>query len=110
MPPPNANHDPDQRSILDPVLGDGRALIIFTGLCLALAGVFALFQSVTGHLLPQDVEYLGMTSDELCGIDECRIVHFMFHDRVSFGGVLITIGLLYMWLAEFPLRCGLAWA
>jgi hypothetical protein len=34
----------------------------------------------------------------------------MFHDRVSFGGVLIAIGSLYMWLAEFPLRHGEPWA
>jgi hypothetical protein len=34
----------------------------------------------------------------------------MFHDRVAFGGSLIAIGLLYMWLAEFPLRRGEAWA
>jgi hypothetical protein len=34
----------------------------------------------------------------------------MFHDRVSFGGVLISIGTLYLWLAEFPLKEGRAWA
>lgn len=34
----------------------------------------------------------------------------MIHDRVSFGGVLIAIGTLYLWLAEFPLKEGKAWA
>jgi hypothetical protein len=34
----------------------------------------------------------------------------MFHDRVSFGGVLIAIGTLYLWLAEFPLRRGEEWS
>ena len=34
----------------------------------------------------------------------------MFHDRVAFGGALIAIGALYMWLAEFPLRQRQAWA
>ena len=34
----------------------------------------------------------------------------MFHDRVAFGGSIIAIGLLYMWLAEFPLGKGEAWA
>src|SRR6185436_19359014 len=33
-----------------------------------------------------------------------------FHDRVSFGGVLIAIALLYLWLCEFALRDGEAWA
>jgi hypothetical protein len=34
----------------------------------------------------------------------------MFHDRVAFGGALIAIGALYLWLAEFPLRQRKAWA
>jgi len=51
-----------------------------------------------------------MTSDELCAVHGCRIVHFMIHDRVSFGGALIAIGLLYLWLAAVPLRLGQVWA
>jgi hypothetical protein len=34
----------------------------------------------------------------------------MFHDRVSFGGVLMAIGTLYLWLSAFPLRRGEEWA
>src|SRR5258708_16231639 len=34
----------------------------------------------------------------------------MVHDRVSFGGVLIAIGVMYLWLAEFPLRRRESWA
>jgi hypothetical protein len=100
----------DDRGFFEAMVGDGRPLIAFTGLCLALSGAFALFQSLTGHFLPHDTEFLNMTAQDLCGIDECRIVHFMFHDRVSFGGALIAIGVLYLWLAEFPLRAGEAWS
>lgn len=98
------------RGFFEALVGDGRPLIVFTALCLALAGVFALFQAATGHFLPQDVSFLGMSAPDLCGIDRCRIVHFMIHDRVSFGGGLIAIAVLYLWLAEFPLREGEAWA
>lgn len=100
----------DQRSFLGALLGDGRPLILFTGLCLVLSGLFALFLSATGHFLPHDVQFLGMGAEQLCSLNECRIVHFMFHDRVSFGGALIAIGTLYLWLAEFPLRNGQSWA
>ena len=31
-----------------------------------------------------------MTPDQLCAIGDCRVVAFMFHDRVAFGGVLIA--------------------
>jgi hypothetical protein len=102
---PNPN-----RGFFSAVVGDGRPLLILTALILILSGGFALFQSCTGQFLPQDVEYLQMTARDLCRLDQCRIVHFMFHDRVSFGGTLIAVGSLYLWLAEFPLRQGQAWA
>ncbi len=75
-----------------------------------IAGGFAIFLSATGAFLPQDVDYLGMQVRDLCSIGNCRTVHFMFHDRVSFGGVLIAIGTIYLWLSEFPLKEGKAWA
>ena len=34
----------------------------------------------------------------------------MFHDRVAFGGVLIAIAVLYLWLTTVPLAAGAAWA
>jgi hypothetical protein len=34
----------------------------------------------------------------------------MFHDRVSFGGALIAIGFLYIWLEQFPLKARETWA
>lgn len=104
------NESPDNRGLLQAFIGDGRPLLVFTGLSLLLSGGFALFLGATGHFLPHDVQFLGMTPEQLCSINECRIVHFMIHDRVAFGGALIAIGVLYMWLAEFPLRAGEAWA
>lgn len=100
----------DDRGLPEALLGDGRPLLLFSGLALVLAGAFALFLSANKHFLPHDVHYLGMTAEQLCGISNCRVVYFMFHDRVAFGGALIAIGALYMWLAEFPLRQRQAWA
>jgi hypothetical protein len=99
----------DQRGFFE-MIGDGRPLLMLTALSLIFSGGFAIFQSATGQFLPHDVQYLGMTAQDLCRLDQCRIVHFMFHDRVSFGGALIAVGSLYLWLAEFPLRQGQAWA
>ncbi|MFN2493118.1 MAG: hypothetical protein ABR501_09580 [Pyrinomonadaceae bacterium] len=100
----------DDRGLLQALLGDGRPLLLFSGLSLVLSGAFALFLSASKHFLPHDVQYLGMTAEQLCGFKSCRVVYFMFHDRVAFGGALIAIGALYMWLAEFPLRERKAWA
>jgi hypothetical protein len=100
----------DEPGYFAALLGDGRPLLAFSGLALILSGGFAILQSASGQFLPHDVEFLGMTARDLCRLDGCRIVHFMFHDRVSFGGSIIAVGALYLWLAEFPLRAGEAWA
>ena len=65
---------------------------MLSSLALVAFGGFALFLGATGHFLPHDTAYLGMTAEQLCDLHACRIVHFMVHDRVSFGGVLVAIG------------------
>lgn len=77
---------------------------------LMLSGIFALFLAATQTFLPHDLAYLGMQPAALCDLHACRVVHFMFHDRVSFGGTLMAIGTLYLWLIAFPLPRGEAWA
>ncbi len=85
-------------------------LLVLLGVGLLLSGLFALFLGLTGQFLPHDERFLGMTARELCALRGCRVVHFMIHDRVSFGGTLVALGLLYLWLTLFPLREGRAWA
>src|SRR5581483_4073003 len=89
---------------------EGWPLIAITGLVLIASGLFALILAATVQLLPYDVHYLGTSVKALCDLQACRIVHFMAHDRVSFGGSIISIGALYVWLAISPLRNGRAWA
>ena len=100
----------ESAGLIEALVDDGRPLISLTGLSLALSGGFALFQSATGHFLPHDTDFLQMAPQDLCSINECRIVHFMFHDRVSFAGALIGIAVLYLWLAAFPLKEREAWS
>lgn len=97
-------------SLLEGLVGDGRPLLSLSGIVLIASGAFALFLSATGHFLPHDEQFLGMTARELCNINQCRIVHFMFHDRTSFGGAIAAIGVLYLWLVAFPLAQRQAWA
>lgn len=79
------------RGLVDAFVSDGRSLISLCGIRLGLAGLFAIFQSITGHFLPHDVTFLQMQPEALCRIHECRIVHFMIHDRISFGGALAVL-------------------
>lgn len=98
------------RGLLEVAIGDGRPPLLFTSMGLVLSGAFALFLSAVRQFLPHDVAYLGMTAQELCAFYDCRIVDFMVHDRAAFGGALVAIGVLYLWLIVFPLAEGRAWA
>ncbi|MBK8257984.1 MAG: hypothetical protein IPK82_35630 [Polyangiaceae bacterium] len=88
----------------------GPYLVGFTGIVLIGSGIFALLLAATVKMLPYDVQFLGMTMEDLCSRNACRIVHFMAHDRVSFGGSIISVGAIYAWLGAVPLRRGEAWA
>src|SRR3954465_2345328 len=100
----------DRRGFFEALAGDGRPLLALTGVSLIGSGLFAFFLASTGHFLPHDLQYLGMTAEELRTIAHGRLARFMMHDRVSFGGAIFGIGILYLWLAEFPLARGEAWA
>jgi hypothetical protein len=100
----------DDPSLLDVALGDGRFLIALTGIALVLSGGFAILQSVSGQLLPQDSHAIGMDSAALMRAANPRLLGFMFHDRVAYGGTLVSIGTGYLWLAAFPVQTHAAWA
>src|SRR5258706_1520947 len=102
--------DQPNASLLSPLFADGRPFLTLGTLGLLFAGGFALFLSATGQFLPHDVQFIGMTARDLCAQNGCRIVHFMIHDRVSFGGTVIALSVLYLWLIHFPLRARRPWA
>jgi hypothetical protein len=45
----------DNKGLLGAILGDGRPLLLLSGLILVLAGAFALFFAASKHFLPHDV-------------------------------------------------------
>lgn len=88
---------------------DGVVLLGLNGLILFFCGCFAIFLSFSGDFLPHDAEMIGYTADQLFLISE-NLVKFMLRDRAAFGGVLLSLGTVYLWLAFFPLANGQAWA
>jgi hypothetical protein len=106
---------PVARSHTDPglwkaLLDDGRPALLLTGMALLVSGAFAVFLSIRREFLPHDVAFLGMTAEQVCALADCRVVRFMFHDRVAFGGALMAVAILYLWLAAVPLKEGSRWA
>ncbi len=102
--------DEHDRGLLAALVDDGRPLLTLTALALLFSGGFAIFLAAVQQFLPHDLAFLGMTARELCALGDCRVVAFMVHDRATFGGVLIAIGVLYLWLTAFPLWRGERWA
>jgi hypothetical protein len=96
--------------LLEAIVADGRPLLQLTAFSLFFSGCFALFLSIRQEFLPHDITFLRMTPEQLCAMADCRVVAFMFHDRVAFGGVLVAIAILYFWLSTVPLGEGAAWA
>jgi len=100
----------DDVGLLASFRSDGTGLLTATALGLLAAGLFAWFLAMTDQLLPHDLAWLAISEHELRSIADGRLVHFMGHDRAAFGGTLIAIGVLYLWLIRFPLAEGRAWA
>lgn len=100
----------DDASLLEILAGDGRPLLALGSVGLVLSGAFAFFLSASGEFLPHDLAWLGLTSADLRALAGGQVADFMFHDRAAFGGTLVAIGVLYLWLVAVPLRAGEAWA
>jgi len=99
----------ENQSIWKTYFSDGPAFLSLTGLALIGSGAFALFLTFTEHFLPHDRVHLGFTAEELSLLAP-NLVKFMFHDRAAFGGALFSIGIIYLWIAEYPLRAKQPWA
>jgi hypothetical protein len=102
--------EPDDAGLVASWLRDGRGLLTIAALLMLAAGLFAWFLAMTDQLLPHDLAWLTISEQQLRAIADGRLVHFMAHDRAAFGGTLIAISILYLWLVRFPLAEGRAWA
>lgn len=85
----------------------------FWTLLLAVAmlggGALAMSIATTRVVLPYDEAFIGMTRDELCGIND-RLLPFLTHDRVTLAGTMLADGILYLALSLFGIRAGFQWA
>lgn len=98
------------RPLFSVFVGDGKPLLLISSFSLLLSGVAILFLGVCGYFLPHDLAFLGISSDELNSVADGRVAGFMIHNRISFGGALMSVGLFYAWLCLGPLQAGKRWA
>src|SRR5262245_17379402 len=83
--------------------------IALLGWGLVVSGVAAWLVAAVWVVLPHDEAFLGLSRAEIAGLNP-RLLPFMAHDRVTFAGVLIALGVLYARLAQHGLRWGAPWA
>lgn len=88
----------------------GWRCLALAGWILIIIGLLALNVAGTIKFLPYELTYLGTSVGQLNGFRDGNLTAYMAHNRVSFGGALLVVGLLYIWLAHNPIRRGEPWA
>jgi dihydroorotate dehydrogenase len=97
-----------------PVIPPGRFLfgwpwIALMGLGILLAGILAWCVAATRVILPYDESFLGLSRDQLTATND-RLLDFMAHDRITFAGAMIALGIVYVQYAAVAMRAGARWA
>jgi dihydroorotate dehydrogenase len=70
----------------------GQMLLIAEGIAVVTAGVTISAVGITTVFVPEDLEFMGTTAEAIRAANP-RLVPVVAHDRASFGGMLISVGL-----------------
>ncbi|WEK54012.1 MAG: hypothetical protein P0Y55_15830 [Candidatus Cohnella colombiensis] len=79
------------------------------GIGMIIGGMIAWLIASSSVLLSYDEVFLGMTRTEVGWINP-HLLHFMSHDRITLAGTMMSLGILYYYLAKNGIRHGLHWA
>lgn len=79
------------------------------GAAMFFGGLLTLAIAATRIVLPYDEAFVGLTREEMCGVNP-QLLPFMAHDRVTLAGVMLATGVMYVGLSLYGIRHGLHWA
>jgi len=65
--------------------------LLVTAFCLAVGGLIIASVGVTTVFVPQDLQFMGLSADNLRAINS-RLVPLIAHDRAGFGGGVCCCG------------------
>jgi len=83
--------------------------MLLLGVGMTIGGAVAWLLAATSVVLPYDIRFLGADRDAIRAINE-KLLPFMSHDRMTLAGTMISIGVLYRYLARHGMRRRLHWA
>jgi hypothetical protein len=86
----------------------GQLSFVVHGAVLITAGVVISIVGMTTVFVPEDLEFMRTTVEELTGAHP-QLVPLVAHDRATFGGMLISCGAATMLPALWGFRRGQAW-
>lgn len=86
----------------------GQLLLIGHSLALLAAGVTISFIGVSSVFVPEDLDFMQTTAGHLHLADP-HLVPLIAHDRATFGGMLISSGVLFLLPSLWGFRNGQSW-
>jgi hypothetical protein len=90
------------------LLSQWGQLMFVVGMGLFLGGLSVVVVGLIGVFVPQDLDYLRTTATALATIHP-RLLPLIAHDRVGFGGALVSNGLAVLLLSLWGFRQGAWW-
>jgi hypothetical protein len=103
LPPPNLHNDRPWRLSLW-----GQLLLIIEAAGLIGAGLTIAGVGVTHVFVHTDLEFMGTTAEALQAVSP-RLLPMIAHDRATFGGMLVSVGVAVLLIALWGFRQGQAW-
>lgn len=86
----------------------GQLIFLLHGASLVVAGLFICSIGVTTVFVPEDLAFLCTTPDRLLAVNP-QLVPLVAHDRATFGGMLISCGIVVTLISLWGFRRGATW-
>jgi dihydroorotate dehydrogenase len=86
----------------------GQLLFVAIGFGFFVGGVAIAIVGVTSLFVPTDLSFMHTTREALAGVNP-HLIPLLAHDRASFGGTMVAVGLAWMLGGMWGFRRGARW-
>ena len=86
----------------------GQLMFVLHGAILIVAGVTICWVGITSVFVAEDLEFLCTTADKLLSANP-QLLPLVAHDRATFGGMLVSCGIVVLLSSMWGMRRGAKW-